>query len=147
MKGIERNDYKLLEIGRCKECGGRLRDPGLGFYICSRCGREQVSEFGRIKEFIRSHGAPNAIQISEGTGIPISRIEKYLREGRIEIPENSEIFIPCLNCGADIRYGKYCPACAPQLSKKLQGALIIEASEIGEVPKKRRSAKMSFLDK
>ena len=140
--GIKKDNIKLIETGRCEKCGGVLKDPGLGIYVCSRCGHETMSEFGKIKKFIEENGASTAMQISQGTGISVNRIEKYLREGRIEVPEGSDFYIPCLKWGADIRYGKYCPACAAQLTKQLQS--VLRPSEIGEVPKKN-VGKMRYI--
>lgn len=141
--GVKRDDIKILEIGRCEICGGILKESGLGIYVCSQCGHEILSEFGQIKQYIEEHGASTAIQISDGTGISVTRIDKYLREGRIEIPEGSDVFIPCLKCGTDIRYGKYCPACAAQLTKQFQSAIM--STEIGETPKKNQG-KMRYID-
>lgn len=140
---VKRDNIEKLEIGRCEICGGVLRDPGLGIYVCTQCGHEKMSEFGKIKKHIEENGASTALQISEGTGISVNRIERYLREGRIEIPEGSEIFIPCLKCNTEIRYGRYCPACASQLAKQFQSAIL--PTEIGEVPKKKHG-KMRYME-
>lgn len=140
---IKKDSIKMLEIGRCKLCNGILRDLGFDTYTCSHCGQESLSDFGSIKKFLEENGASTALQISEGTGISVNRIERYLREGRIEIPEGSEIYIPCLKCNTDIRYGKYCPACAAQLTKQFQSAIL--QTEIGEIPRKKQG-KMRYLD-
>lgn len=132
--GIERDDrYKIFEAGRCKNCGGTLKETGLEIYICSKCGEEVLSDFGKVKEYIKENGPSNALDISEGTGISIKKIEKYLREGRIEIPEGSDIYITCQGCGAEIRYGRFCPVCAANLKKEFTSALT--PGEIGEPPK------------
>lgn len=144
VKGIQVDDIKRLETGRCEKCGGVLKDPGLGIYVCSKCGHEIISEFGKIKKFLQESGPTNAIEISKATGISVNRIEKYLREGRIEIPEGSEVYIPCEKCGTDIRYGKYCPACAANLSKQFKSAFT--QNEVGEIPKKK-AGKMRFMGK
>ena len=140
-KSLKNKEYKLLEVGRCENCGGILKDAGVGIYVCSQCGHETLSPFGKVKKYIQENGPDNAYNISQGTGVPVSRIDKFLREGRIEIPDGSDCYITCGMCGTDIRYGRYCPTCATKLKKELSSALI--ATEIGEVPKK--SGKMRYM--
>lgn len=141
-KSLKKEEYKLLEVGRCENCGGILKDAGVGIYVCSQCGHETLSPFGQVKKYIQENGPDNAYNISQATGVPVSRIDKFLREGRIEIPDGSDCYITCEMCGTDIRYGRYCPACATKLKKELSSALI--ATEIGEIPKK--SGKMRYMD-
>lgn len=140
-KSLKNKEYKLLEVGRCENCGGILKDAGVGIYVCSQCGHETLSPFGKVKKYIQENGPDNAYNISQGTGVPVSRIDKFLREGRIEIPDGSDCYITCEMCGTDIRYGRYCPTCATKLKKELSSALI--ATEIGEVTKK--SGKMRYM--
>src|SRR5574344_1604589 len=137
---LKKDNLKLLEVGRCEKCGGPLKDPGLGVYICSKCGHQMLSDFGKVKNYIQENGPANAETLSEKTGVSLKKIDKFLRQGKIEIPENSDIFIKCESCGTDIRYGRYCPACASRLAKQLSSALVM--SEVGEVPKK--TGKMRF---
>lgn len=139
---IKKSDYQMLEIGRCENCGGLLKDAGLGIYICSQCGCESLSEFGKVKKYIEENGPSNAYNISIGTGVSANKIEKFLRQGRIEIPEGSDSFISCEKCGTDIRYGRYCPACATKLKKELTSVLL--PTEVGEVPKKK--GKMRYMN-
>lgn len=134
--------FKLLEVGRCEQCGGSLKDAGLGIYVCAKCGAETLSEFGMVKQFLNENGPSNAQVISDGTGVPVNKIERFLREGRIEIPEGSDSYISCEKCGVDIRYGRFCPACATTLSKELTSALTY--SEVGEVPKEK--GKMRYME-
>lgn len=139
---LKKDNFKLLEIGRCEVCGGALKDPGLGVYVCSKCGHEMISEFGKVKKYIIENGPRNAQEISDATGVSLKKIDKFLRQGKIEIPENSEIFIKCESCGTDIRYGRYCPACASKLAKQFSSALVL--NEVGEVPK--RTGKMRYMN-
>lgn len=138
---LKNKDYQLLEVGRCENCGGLLKDMGLGLYICSQCGSETLSEFGKVKKYIEENGPSNAYNISTGTGVSMSKIDKFLRQGRIEIPEGSDSYIACEMCGTDIRYGRFCPACATKLKKELTSALL--PNEIGEVP--RKNGKMRYM--
>ncbi len=130
----------------CSRCGTELRYRSHGEYICDHCGNVERDDFGKVRHFIELNGPTPAILISEGTGVAIDIINRFLRQGRVEIPEGSDMYIKCENCGTDIRFGRYCPACAAKLTKKLQGAF-----EAGEVPKSKvkseDDSKMHFLGK
>lgn len=125
----------------CKKCGTRYSYKAFGEYECPECGFIEYDEYGKIRKFLDDNGPQPAVAISKATKIPVPVINQYLREGRLEIPDGSEIFISCEICGADIRFGRYCPQCASKLAKDLQSALM--PSEIGEVPK--MSGKMRFI--
>ena len=97
-----------------------------GGYVCEKCGNETFDDFGKIKAYIDEHGPSPGIVISEATGVPIAKINRYLRQGRIEIPDGSGEYIPCEKCGQPIRYGRFCPACAAQLAKSISVVLTIK---------------------
>lgn len=102
-------------------------------------------DFKKVKQYIDEHGKTPAIIIAQETGVPVGVIDRLLRQGRIEIPEGEEKYIPCERCGADIRYGRFCPKCAAEIGKQLQVSLSF--GEVGEEPKVKRGGKMHFLDK
>lgn len=131
------------EIRSCKFCGGMFRYYGFGYGYCEKCTPIDNEMFHRVKEYIWEHGRATMLEASEATGVSIKQITQYLRDGRLEIPEDSEIFIRCELCGADIRYGRYCPECASRTVKELKSALKVDLFEIGERSKKK--GRMHYL--
>ncbi len=126
----------------CSKCHGGLHYKSHGEYVCEACGNIERDDFGKVRHFLEENGPTSAIIISENTGVPIEKINEFLRQGRVEIPEGSDIYIKCEKCGTDIRFGRFCPACASKLSKQLQGVF-----EAGEIPKNKASndGKMRFI--
>ena len=126
----------------CTRCGGSLLYRSHGEYECKECGHIERDDFGKVYNYISENGATPAILISESTGVPIDKINDFLKQGRVEIPEGSDVYIKCEKCGTDIRFGRFCPACAMKLTKQLQGAF-----EAGEVPKTKpkNDGKMRFI--
>lgn len=128
----------------CSKCGGEVEFRGHGEYRCKVCGNVETDDFGKVKKYLNENGPTPALIIAENTGVGIDRINQFLKQGRVEIPENSEVYIRCEKCGTEIRFGRFCPACASKLSKDLKGVF-----EVGEVPKRKSNSdgKMHFLDR
>lgn len=118
---------------KCPKCETVYRENGTSFYLCENCGYEEPTNFGIVREYLDEHGNASALEISRDTGISIQEINSFLRKGRLEIPENSKVFISCKRCGVNLRYGKYCPACANELAKELKGAF--DTTTVGAIPR------------
>ncbi len=133
---------------RCSKCKGRIRYTGGGYYECFDCGNIEVDDFGRVKDYIDANGPTPAIIISDNTGVPIDIVNGMLREGRLEIPEGSKIYITCEKCGCSTRYGRFCPDCIRNQTNSLKGVFF--NPEVGEKPRreppKGESGKFRFLD-
>ena len=125
---------------KCSKCGGALSYKGLGEYVCCSCENIERDDFGKVRHFIEVNGPSTAMVINEGTGVPISKINAYLRQGRVEIPDGSGIYINCERCGTAIRYGRFCQQCAAEMSKQVKGY------DMGERPKNNTS-EMRFFGK
>lgn len=123
----------------CPDCKISMTYKYAGIYVCPECGFEDLDDFGKIRRYIEEHGPTNAIELSENTGVRKSKIGEFLRLGKVEIPEGSDIFIHCKSCGVPIRFGDYCERCVH--AKNIEGAYI------GDVAKNpSANSKMRFLD-
>lgn len=134
------------QTASCARCGKLFSYIGFGFRYCELCKKFDEEEFHIVRSYIYEHGTATMLEIEENTGVSNRRISQYLREGRLEIPENSPIFIKCDMCGTDIRSGRFCRACGSKLSKDFNGILYQEI-EIGEEPKKTTNMKMRYFGK
>ena len=104
--------------------------------------------FQKVKDYIVEHGTATAEEISKEVGVSEGTILQYLRDGRIEIPENSPIFIKCEKCHCDIRYGRYCQECASKMKGELKkGTAAIDLYEVGEKPTIHTAARMHTYHK
>lgn len=141
----EKSKRLFDSIKFCSNCGNEMKYIYGEMFECLSCGRKELSDFGKVKRFLEINGPQPAIFINEGTGVSLDNINKYLREGRIEIPDGSETYIKCQKCGTDIRYGRYCPECMLQMAKNVNQALWMP--EVGEKPKiTNNNGKMHTLD-
>ncbi len=142
-KGLETKLEAARKPINCLKCGEAYVYKSLGVYECPKCGYVEKDEYALVREYIEANGAASSVTISAATGVPIARINQLLRNGKLEIPNESPVFIKCENCGTDIRFGRFCPACAAKLSAQLQGAFV---GSVGETPT-RSQEKMRFLNK
>ncbi len=127
------------------ECGGKLFHIGSGKYQCETCGSLVMDDFGKVKQFLEENGVMPIVAISQCTGVSVEVIEGLLKEGRVEISENSQYFLDCQKCGCAIRSGRFCVDCAKELA---QGVQKIFYNEIGEKPKEpKMQGKMHFLNR
>lgn len=130
---------------RC-ECGGKLFHIGGGQYECHTCKNITMDDFGKVKAFLDENGPSPAMVISQATGVSTDIIDMFLKNGRLEITENSKYFIKCEKCGCSIRSGRFCIDCAKELT---QGIQRIFFNEVGDKPKHapKIQGAMHYLDK
>lgn len=134
---------KFERIKFCPICGEPMKYMFGEVYKCQKCGRSELTDFGKVREFLEKSGPQPAVVISRETGVALDVIDKFLKEGRVEIPDGSDIYIKCQSCGTDIRYGRFCPECMLRMSKDIGQAML--SPEVGERPRSK-SGKMHTLE-
>lgn len=132
----------------CEICGGEMKPVYSGIYECKKCKRQEYDDFGKVRSYIEEHGKQPAAILAEETGVELETIEMFLRTGRLEIPEGSDIYVSCERCGCDIRFGRFCNDCMKVLTGDMKKAYFNE--EVGEKPKtssnKKSDGKMYTMD-
>lgn len=141
-----RDDGKVGETKVCVRCKRMFTYLGFGHFYCPACKKIDEADFTKVKTYIYENGTAPAYEVSENTGVSMERITQYLREGRLEIPEKSPIFIKCEMCASDIRSGRLCPDCAGKLTKSMKESMNFDDEQIGQVPKKMEG-KMRYFGK
>ena len=125
----------------CIKCKRLFNYAGFGAKYCPDCRAVDDENRKRVKDFLDGHGAANMYEICEATGVKEAVIKQYLRDGMLEIPEGSPVFIKCERCGCDIRSGRWCPECAAKMTADLKGCYV----GVGDKPKKDTAGKMRFM--
>lgn len=116
--------------------------------ICPECREKLELKFQEVKKYIRDNRTADMKEIAEACQVETGQIQQWIREDRLEITEDSPVKIPCENCGAMIRSGKYCEKCKREMTNNLQ-SVIEKPKKAVEQPKRRQSEgnKMRFLDR
>ena len=104
-----------LKLTNCSKCG---RIMAKGFRnICPVCYQEIEDQYEKCFKYLRENRKCSLQELSEATGVSMSMIVKFIREGRISIADYPNITYECDVCGAPIREGHLCEACRRRLIK------------------------------
>lgn len=95
----------------CSECGGVMIFKGVGEYRCEKCGFIAYDDYGKVRNYLEEHPGANTAETSRAVGVTQKSIRDMLKEGKLEVSQNSAIFLKCEICGTKIRSGRYCPKC------------------------------------
>lgn len=109
------DDMRIVNCVRCKQAFAMTKEP-----ICPECIAKEEQEFELVKEYLDDNRGATMEDISEATGVSIKRIQKFLKDGRLEGIEGSGL--KCRKCGVPITKGTYCQKCAKKLQANLVGA-------------------------
>ncbi|NLY68047.1 MAG: MerR family transcriptional regulator [Tissierellia bacterium] len=110
-----------MDIRNCSRCGRIYVYDG--FNICIKCRQEDEEDFQKVKKYLAEHPGANIMEVAEGTGVDSKKIINFLKEGRLEIADDSNIILTCERCGKSIRTGRFCNQCVLDLEKELKGAV------------------------
>ena len=97
-----------MDIKNCKRCG-RLH-CGTG-KICPECLKQEEEKYELVRAYLKEHPDSSIIKVSDETGVGVHEIEKFLRDGRLEVSKGLSDYLKCMKCGSPIKTGKYCPEC------------------------------------
>ena len=99
-----------MNVRNCRGCG-RLFNYVAGPPRCPICREKMEEKFQEVKEFIRENPGVSIPEVSEACDVESAQIRQWLREERLQLTEDSPIYLNCEACGANIRFGKYCEKC------------------------------------
>lgn len=136
-----------MDVKNCRKCG-KIFNYIQGLPICPACKEKAEELFQKVKKYIRENPRADIREVSAECDVEIGQIQQWIREERLEFTDDSPIKLPCENCGAMIRAGKYCERCKAAMAKNLSGAIERKKSLV-EPPKKEQDHgnRMRFLDK
>ena len=116
-----------MEMRNCKKCGKVF--ASFGDKVCVDCKREEDELFTKVKEYIYDHPRASIKEVSRETEVDEDIILRYMREGRIEVADDSLSTLTCEKCGKIIRTGKYCVDCQKKLYNTLNTAMTMSKME------------------
>lgn len=133
-----------MNVRNCRNCG-RLFNYISGIVICPACKESLEAKFQEVKEYIREHKGAGIQEVAEACDVETAQIRQWLREERLEVTENSALFLNCESCGTPIRSGRYCDKCKSELTRGLNGVLKDSQQRQKPVEDKAQGARMRFI--
>lgn len=135
-----------MNIRNCRECG-KIFNYLTGAPICPACKDKLEEKFQVVKEYIRAHPGVGIAQVAEDCDVDSAHIRQWLREERLEVTEDSPMYLSCDGCGAPIRSGKFCEKCKMDVSKGFGNMLKSQKAVAPkqEKPSSNDNARMRFL--
>lgn len=135
-----------MDVRNCRKCG-RMFNYVSGAPICESCKEKLEEKFQEVKAYVQENKTAPIPMIAEECDVDVSQIRKWIREERLEFSEDSPVGLPCENCGATIRSGKFCEKCKLEVANRLGEAL--PKPKPVAAPKKpdKQPPKMRYLDK
>lgn len=135
-----------MEIVSCKSCG-KLFNYLQGPRVCPTCARKLEEKFLEVKKYVREHPSVDIHELSKEMDVSISQINRWVREERLVFSDESPVGIPCENCGATIKTGRFCDRCKSELQNGLRDAAgLNKKPETAARTRQSTSNKMRFLD-
>lgn len=130
----------------CPNCGGKMVYVYGELFECTTCKAQELTDFGKVRAYLEKNGPQPAAIIARATNVSMNVIKKFLYQGRVEIPDGSDIYIRCQMCGTEIRYGRFCLECSRKRSNGKNVGFVNE--DVGEKPKHKREVdgRMHTLD-
>jgi len=134
-----------MEVRNCRKCG-RMFNYMSGTPICAACKEKLEEKFQEVKAFVSENKKATIAMIAEECDVDANQIRKWVREERLEFSADSPIGLPCENCGAIIRSGKYCEKCKNEMVNRFGEVLPKPKQEEPVQKKTKESPRMRFLD-
>ncbi|NLY42399.1 MAG: MerR family transcriptional regulator [Clostridiaceae bacterium] len=136
-----------MNMKNCARCG-KLFTHIAGPPLCVKCREEDEKDFKKVKEYLYEHRGATVTEVATDLDIPVARLKRFIKEGRLEVIEDSNLLIQCERCGISIKSGRYCDRCTIELTKELKKA----ANESVNISKQildrsERDEKMRYLHK
>lgn len=135
-----------MNIKNCRVCG-RIYNYASGPNICPACKESMEAKFQEVKEYIRVHKGVSMTEVAEACEVEVGQIRQWLRDDRLEVTEDSALYLTCENCGAPIRSGRFCEKCKGSMTKELKDVLKSGKPQpaLQKPQKEEGGAKMRFL--
>lgn len=134
-----------MDIRNCRNCGSIFNYVS-GPIVCPACRESLEAKFQEVKHYIEEHPGVGIKQVSEECDVETHVIQQWLREERLEVTENSAVYLNCESCGAPIRSGRYCDRCKNNLTNGFRDVLRSAQPKSEPIqPKKSTENKMRFL--
>lgn len=108
-----------MALANCKRCGRLYNKINNLVDACSSCSKEDDEKFFKVRDYLHEQRRATMYEVSDATGVEVSLIIRFIREGRITPVDNPNLTYACDSCGTQIQADRYCKPCKDKLQKGL----------------------------
>lgn len=131
----------------CARCG-KIFNYITGAPLCFICKEQDEKDYKKVKEFLYKYPGATMPEVSEAVDVSVSKIKRFLKEGRLEVKENSNLFLQCERCAVPIKSGQYCDKCVYEIENEIKDLKTNANRRLREkIDDGRKSAKMRYLNR
>lgn len=134
-----------MEVKSCRRCKALFHHV-VGPQICPKCKQLDEEDFQNVKEYLYENPGATMPMVCEEANVTVRQVQRYLREGRLTVAEDSPIGIDCESCGTKIQTGRYCDSCRAEMSSGFRSAAKGLQKNKKDKPKLSSGNKMRYLD-
>jgi flagellar operon protein (TIGR03826 family) len=109
----------MPDLRNCRRCGRMYNYLG-GPPICIDCKNADEEVFKKVKDYLYDNPGATLSQVAMDLDVSVEKIKMFLKEGRLEITDDSNIVLECERCGKSIKTGRFCKECQNQVSDDLE---------------------------
>jgi len=106
---------KRADLVNCPRCGRLSATLVRG--QCGECLRQEHAQLRRVQALLADRGALPAEEIAAEVGVPVERVLRWLRDGRLFATGET---VRCRRCGRPVRFGVVCAPCRVELAVALR---------------------------
>ena len=104
-----------MDLKTCKKCG-RMFSGKEDQEYCNKCRLDIEDHFRIVREYVYDHPNATVNEVSDETGVEKKEVLEYLRDGRLELKEES-VDLSCMRCGKPIKSGRMCNECGNEIKE------------------------------
>lgn len=109
----------MPDLRNCRRCGRMYNYIG-GPPICQDCKNADEEVFKKVKDYLYDNPGATLSQVALDLEVSVEKIKMFLKEGRLEITDDSNIVLECERCGKSIKTGRFCRDCQNEVSGDLE---------------------------
>lgn len=120
----------MPEVRNCRRCK-KIFMWAMGPQICNECKKLEEEDFEKVRKFLRDYQGATITEVAVATEVSTQLIYRFLKDGRLEVSENSPIALQCENCGSRITCGRFCVNCSKKLANEMisTGKILKDSAE------------------
>lgn len=141
---MKKIDY--MKLNTCTRCG-RLYETFVEGNHCPECYAKLEERLDNVRTFINAHKEANLEEVAIALKVERKQLLSWIRDSRLKFDEVAGVSVPCLKCGKEIPWGKYCNICRHEMMSELESVYEDKKVRIKGRLNETENVRMRFLNR